>query len=171
MCRNFEVKESLALLQRFIATYPPATHLTYAHTLRSITRTLPNLPSPIRLSSTSYPETSSSSLSHDNRPPYILFEDVKLLHLRLANVEDKVGLGKVMGICKAYSGALRSANEFEENRIRVLKGRFAQARVGAKDEGGDAKGGEKVEEARERDDGGGATKGSWKKREGMRAHA
>lgn len=46
---------------------------------------------------------------------------IKLLHLRLANIEDTKALGIVKGICKAYEGALRSCEEFEANRVRIIK--------------------------------------------------
>lgn len=78
-----------------------------------ISKTFPRLPSPITLSSPLFPETTASSL---DLPPAILFDDLQILHLRLANVEDVRGLGVVRGICAAYDGEMRRAKEVREDK-------------------------------------------------------
>lgn len=73
----------------------------------------------MRLSTIAYPETTSSAPL--NRPPFILFDDVRLLHLRLASVEDRKGTATVKAICKAYEGALRTAKEYEQGKAQKKK--------------------------------------------------
>lgn len=111
------------MLQTFIATYPPTNLLAQSQQLRKNRRALPAIPSPIVLSDPLYPETTSSSISNGtgngSRPPFILFEDIKLLHMRLANVEDEQSIKTVAGICRAYSTAIRECEDFESNIVRV----------------------------------------------------
>lgn len=112
--RNFAQQEGLSFLHSFIATYPPKTLLTHSIKLRrSHHFNFPSFPSPIRLSSVSYPETSTSSTAID-RPPYLLYNDLKLLHLRFANVDDVKSVAAVKAIGKAYEGALKEVKELEE---------------------------------------------------------
>jgi hypothetical protein len=54
-------------------------------------------------------------------PGHLLFDQIKILHLRLANIEDRKGIAVVKGICKAYEGALRTVGEFEEGKRRQPK--------------------------------------------------
>ncbi|GAA5967274.1 hypothetical protein JCM21900_002994 [Sporobolomyces salmonicolor] len=104
--RAFLEPEALALLRRFVATYPPSNVARYSPSSSTALSPAPSHPvfRTVRLSSPLYPETSPSATS--SLPPYLLFEDLKLLHLRFANMEDKVGLATVKGVSKAYEGAL-----------------------------------------------------------------
>ena len=129
--RSFADSEALSLFQSFITLYPPQSLITRAEYAREAARLLPSLPSPIRLSSALYPETSPSAMA--DRPPHLLFEHVRLLHLRLAEVENEKGVATVTGICKAYEGALRTAKEIEEgvSRMKSNQRKKAERREGA----------------------------------------
>lgn len=109
--------EALALFQTFISRYPPHNVIAHAQSFRRASLRLPTQPSAVRLSSSLYPETRAAS----DRPPYLLFDQVRLLHLRLAEVENKKGVAAVKGICMAYEGAVRSAKEIEEGVVRKRK--------------------------------------------------
>lgn len=115
-CRNYANDEALALLQKFIATYPPESHHYHATQRRHAASSLPHLPTPLKMSSILYPETIFAS--EIDRPPRILFSDVKILHLRLLNVEDSKGVRTVTGITKMYEGAVARSKEVEEGRPR-----------------------------------------------------
>ncbi|GAA5875979.1 hypothetical protein JCM1840_006238 [Sporobolomyces johnsonii] len=106
LARAFLEPEALALLRRFVATYPPSNVARYAPSSSTAVAPAPSHPTlrTVRLSSPLYPETSPSAAS--SLPPYLLFEDLKLVHLRFANMEDKVGLATVKGVSKAYEAAL-----------------------------------------------------------------
>ncbi|ORY79312.1 hypothetical protein BCR35DRAFT_304725 [Leucosporidium creatinivorum] len=116
LARNYANDEALALLKTFIATYPPTAHHFHAVQRRFASSSLPYLPNPLKLSSVLYPETRFSS--EDDRPPRILFDDVKILHLRLRNVDDSIGVRTVTGITKMYEGAVARSKEVEEGRPR-----------------------------------------------------
>ena len=88
---------------------------------------LPALPSPLKLASNLYPETQSTA--ELDRAPHLLYDDLKLLHLRLANVDDARGIAVLKGIVKAYEGALARSQEVEEERPRMYKRKKAAARV------------------------------------------
>lgn len=111
--------ESLALLQTFIALHPPSHLLAAAKLQRTAIASLPKQPSLVRLSSSAFPETTHST--PPDMPAHLLFDQIKILHLRLANIEDRQGLAVVKGICKAYEGALRTVGEFEEGKRRQPK--------------------------------------------------
>ncbi|KAL8280076.1 hypothetical protein RQP46_007406 [Phenoliferia psychrophenolica] len=135
LSRSYSDVEALALFQSFITQYPPHQLTTRAEYAREAARLLPTLPSPIRLSSALYPETSTSASAE--RPPYLLFEQVRLLHQRLAEVENERGVATVMGICKAYEWALKSAKEIEEGVVKMKANQ--KKKEGRKEEGESAR--------------------------------
>ncbi|BGP14722.1 hypothetical protein JCM10213_002748 [Rhodosporidiobolus nylandii] len=121
LARAFEESDALSVLKRFVSLYPP-------HAL-SKGVVLPRLPPaplpapshpsalpplPIKLASPLYPETAPPLDSL--RPPFLLFEDLQLLHLRLANMEDEEGLAFVKWVGKAYEAALREGRRREARR-------------------------------------------------------
>ena len=118
--RSFKEDEALAVLQRFVRTYPPTS-------LRSPIRPPSDVPYsalapprpsalafpavPIRLASPLYPETSPSL--DPLRAPHLTFPDLALLHKRLADVEDTEGLALVKWAAKSYEGSIRMARRKE----------------------------------------------------------
>ena len=118
--RSFADAEALALFQTFITQYPPTALVTQAEYAREAVKLLPTLPSPMRLASALYPETHAGAA---DRPPYLLFDQVRLLHMRLAEVDNARGVATVKGICKAYEGALAKAREIEEGVSKNQKKR------------------------------------------------
>ncbi|GAA5840990.1 hypothetical protein JCM9279_001283 [Rhodotorula babjevae] len=120
LAKAYKEDEALAVLQRFVRTYPPTS-------LRSPIR--PSTPIPtsalapprpsalafpavsVRLSSPLYLETSPSL--DPLRAPHLTFFDLALLHKRLADVEDKDGLALVKWAAKSYEGSIRMAKRSE----------------------------------------------------------
>lgn len=118
--RAYKEDEALAVLQRFVRTYPPTS-------LRSPIRPSSPIPTsalappwpsalafpavPVRLSSPLYLETSPSL--DPLRAPHLTFFDLALLHKRLADVEDKDGLALVKWAAKSYEGSIRMAKRSE----------------------------------------------------------
>lgn len=108
------------LLHTFIATYPPKSIITHSTKLRQDYRfNFPSFPSPIRLANISYPETTTSKAI--DRPPYLLYNDLKILHMRFANVQDNKSVATVMAIAKAFEGAVKEATELEEGTRKRYK--------------------------------------------------
>ncbi|GAA5934936.1 hypothetical protein JCM3775_001687 [Rhodotorula graminis] len=120
LAKAYKEDEALAVLQRFVQTYPPTL-------LRSPIRPSTPIPTsalapprrsslafpvvPIRLSSPLYLETSPSL--DPLRAPHLTFSDLALLHKRLADVEDKDGLALVKWAAKSYEGSIRMARRSE----------------------------------------------------------
>ncbi|BGP38774.1 hypothetical protein JCM10449v2_002711 [Rhodotorula kratochvilovae] len=119
LAKAYKEDEALAVLQRFVQTYPPTS-------LRSPILPPPSLASaapssrppaiafpavPVRLSSPLYPETSPSL--DPLRAPHLTFSDLALLHKRLADVEDERGLALVKWAAKSYEGSMRMARRSE----------------------------------------------------------
>ncbi|GAA5969731.1 hypothetical protein JCM11641_008020 [Rhodosporidiobolus odoratus] len=121
LARALKEDEALSVLKRFVSLYPP-TALSSGVTLPALppkpsTRPSQSLalpPLPIRLSSSLYPETAPPLDAL--RPPFLTFKDLQLLHLRLANMEDKEGLSFVKWVGKAYEAALVLARKAEAKR-------------------------------------------------------
>lgn len=126
LARNYKDPEALSLLQLFIARFPPSAAPP------TPSPALPTLASPLRLANAMYPETTGTRALR----PHILFEHVRLLHLRLASVEDKKGVAVVKGITMAYEGALRGlvrkrttgARSAKEERAREKRREKKEAR-------------------------------------------
>jgi hypothetical protein len=110
--RAYQEDEALKVLRRFVELYPASNVANYRPSLspiplpdKSITRV------PLQLSSTLYPETAPSLAS--SLPPYLTFDDLKVLHLRFANMEDKAGLAYVKGVSKAYEAGVAHFKNWE----------------------------------------------------------
>ena len=113
MNRGYQESEALSVLIRFNTLYPSANIANF----RPITSSLPSPDTsvtrvPLQLSSSLYPETSPSLVS--SLPPYLIFQDLKLLHLRFVELEDKKGLGYVKGISKGYEAGLAHFRNWEK---------------------------------------------------------
>ncbi|KAM0788422.1 hypothetical protein ACM66B_001558 [Microbotryomycetes sp. NB124-2] len=120
LARCFKLEEAKALLQRFYEAHSPAKIVQHAHDEIVQARTaLPRQPSLVRLSSPLYPETTMGSKSRLVRDqvhvPFILFEHVKVLHLRLANIEDEEGVKLVAKVCGDYAKAVKMAKSIREH--------------------------------------------------------
>lgn len=131
-CSSFKNAEAVDVLRRFVATYPPSLLVAQATAQAQEVAALPVQPSPIQLASAAYPETTMSSAN--DRPPHLLFDDLKLLHLRLVNVEDVEGLKAFRGVCNAYSGQLRIARDIEQGRRPLHANAKKKARLSARPE-------------------------------------
>ncbi|GAA6034380.1 hypothetical protein JCM8097_002696 [Rhodosporidiobolus ruineniae] len=123
LARDFKEDEALKVLDRFVELYPPsllATPVPVPRPPPASPAAPPALPAgplpprPIRISSPLYPETAPPLDAL--RPPYLLFEDLRLLHHRLAEMENKKGMRRVAGVVNAYRGALRTARKKEVKR-------------------------------------------------------
>lgn len=114
------------MLRHFVALYPPSALLTHAQTAREKARALPQHPSPAFIAAGAYPETQRSS--YIERPPYLLFDNLRLLHLRLNNVEDYEGLKALTGICRAYEGLLARAKDVEAGKSLATHRREKEAK-------------------------------------------
>ncbi|GAA5867243.1 hypothetical protein JCM3774_002386 [Rhodotorula dairenensis] len=129
LARAFREEEALAVLTRFREQYPPTS-------LQRPLLPAPALPAPsagptsdrepgeesaptprsptlaaVRISSPLYPETAPSFDAL--RSPHLLFQDLRVLHQRLADVENKAGLAVVTGVAKTYEKALAGARRAE----------------------------------------------------------
>ncbi|GAA5949162.1 hypothetical protein JCM3765_003311 [Sporobolomyces pararoseus] len=111
--KAYQEDEALKVLRRFVELYPAAEVANYRPSLpvvpqpdKTITRV------PLQLSSTLYPETAPSLSS--SLPPHLTFDDLKVLHLRFANMEDKAGLAFIKGISKAYEAGLAHFKNWEQ---------------------------------------------------------
>lgn len=122
--RSFCEDEALQVLKQFRTRYPPTTvgrailpprgrAATGDDAEKTPSSPAPaNLPAlPVRIASPLYPETSPSL--DPLRPPYLLFKDLRVLHQRLADVEDKAGLAVVTGVARRYQVALAEAQRTE----------------------------------------------------------
>ncbi|GAA5879495.1 hypothetical protein JCM16303_003224 [Sporobolomyces ruberrimus] len=112
LAKAHQEDEALRVLRRFVELHPASNVANYRPSRstvpdpdESITRV------PLQLSSTLYPETSPSLVS--SLPPYLVFDDLKVLHLRFANMEDTSGLAFVKGISKAYEAGLAHFRRWE----------------------------------------------------------
>ncbi|GAA5912491.1 uncharacterized protein JCM6883_005919 [Sporobolomyces salmoneus] len=112
LAKAYQEDEALNVLRRFVELYPASNVANYRPTLppvpqpdKSITRV------PLQLSSSLYPETAPSLSS--SLPPYLTFDDLKVLHLRFANMEDKPGLAFVKGVSKAYEAGIAHFKKWE----------------------------------------------------------
>ncbi|GAA6014703.1 hypothetical protein JCM8202_001631 [Rhodotorula sphaerocarpa] len=125
LAKSFREEEALAVLKRFRQAYPPQTlrrDITpeaastgaLAGPTDNVATSASLPPLPIRLSSPLYPETAPSV--DPLRPPYLLFKDLRVLHHRLADVENKAGLAVVTGVAKAYETALAAARRSERRK-------------------------------------------------------
>ncbi|GAA5911182.1 hypothetical protein JCM6882_006600 [Rhodosporidiobolus microsporus] len=121
LSRNFAETEALAVLKRFHELHPPSAvaagvrlpSLPPAPTAPvAASSPLPALP--IKLSSPLYPETAPSLDAL--RPPFLTFDDLKLLHLRLANMENREGIDFVTWVARRYEKAVRTARRREAKR-------------------------------------------------------
>ncbi|KAI5481582.1 pentatricopeptide repeat protein [Pseudohyphozyma bogoriensis] len=126
LARNYQSQDALALLQKFIARYPPSHLVTHATALKDASNLLPAAPTSIRLSSPLFPETTAA---HSSRPPFITWDQLKVLHLRLANVEDVAGLKVLKGITQSYEGNLAKAKAIEAGDVAKLRKEKAHALV------------------------------------------
>lgn len=118
--RAYKEDEALAVLQRFVRTYPPTSLRSPIRpsSPKPFSALAPPRPSalafpavPVRLSSPLYLETSPSL--DPLRAPHLTFFDLALLHKRLADVEDKDGLALVKWAAKSYEGSIRMAKRSE----------------------------------------------------------
>lgn len=132
LARAFCEDEALAVLKRFRAQYPPtelqrpllpsaaalpepagpATPSSEAG--RALALGSPFPPLPVRISSPLYPETAPPL--DPLRSPYLVFKDLRVLHQRLADVENKAGLATVTGVAKSYEKALAAAQRVERRQ-------------------------------------------------------
>lgn len=130
--RAFREDEALAVLKRFRAQYPPTelqrpllpsraalpgpagSATTSNDTGRALALGPPFPPLPVRISSPLYPETAPPL--DPLRSPYLVFKDLRVLHQRLADVENKAGLAMVTGVAKAYEKALAAAERVERRK-------------------------------------------------------
>ncbi|GAA6014231.1 hypothetical protein JCM10207_006140 [Rhodosporidiobolus poonsookiae] len=123
LARAHDEDEALRVLKRFVSLYPP-TSLARGITLPSLdpprqssSSPSPHLPPlPIKLASSLYPETSPSLDAL--RTPHLGFKDLEVLHLRLANKEDRDGLRYVKWVVSAYEGNVREGRRKERRRER-----------------------------------------------------
>ncbi|GAA5828360.1 hypothetical protein JCM11251_006213 [Rhodosporidiobolus azoricus] len=122
LSRNFLEDEALAVLKRFVELHPPSTvaagislpSLAPAPATPTTSNSSPLPVLPIKFSSHLYPETAPPLDSL--RSPFLLFDDLRLLHLRLANMENKQGVDYVKWVAKRYEQALRKARKRETRR-------------------------------------------------------
>ncbi|GJN87559.1 hypothetical protein Rhopal_000513-T1 [Rhodotorula paludigena] len=120
LAKAYKEDEAIAVLQRFHATYPSSALRSLSDKAAPLSPITPLLdrpavvsyPSvPIRISSPLYPETAPSRDA--SRPPYLLFDDLKILHKRLADVEDRERLEVLHRVCGEYFEALKTARKRE----------------------------------------------------------
>ncbi|BGO90400.1 hypothetical protein NBRC10512_004115 [Rhodotorula toruloides] len=127
LARAYRVDEALSVLKRFFQTFSPYVvrePLTPAQQQPADALPLPStrnphLPKvPIRISSSQYPETAPSFDRH--RAPYLRFQDLRVLHQRCVELEDKKGMAVVKAITAAYEGALWRVRKKELEAERRL---------------------------------------------------
>ncbi|BGP30877.1 hypothetical protein JCM10296v2_002636 [Rhodotorula toruloides] len=127
LARAYRVNEALSVLKRFFQTFSPNVvrePLTPAQQQAADALPLPStrnphLPKvPIRISSTQYPETAPSFDRH--RAPYLRFQDVRVLHQRCVELENKRGMAVVKAVTAAYEGALWRVRKKELEAERRL---------------------------------------------------
>ncbi|KAK4051815.1 hypothetical protein OIV83_002520 [Microbotryomycetes sp. JL201] len=123
LARCFQLDDAKALLQRFYEQYPPGDIIKQAHMQSVQARSLPRQPSLVRMSSSLYPETivgSKGRLFGQDHVPYLLFEQVKVLHLRLANIEDEQGVKLVAQVCGDYAKAVKVADKIRNEALPLV---------------------------------------------------
>ncbi|GAA5931965.1 uncharacterized protein JCM15063_001087 [Sporobolomyces koalae] len=116
LAKAFEEDEALRILRRFVELYPAAKVANYRPSNANVPlpdKTVTRVS--LQLSSSLYPETAPSFAS--SVPPYLTFEDLKVLHLRFANMENKKGLAHVKGISRAYEAGLAHFRKWEQSQI------------------------------------------------------
>ncbi|BGP23564.1 pentatricopeptide repeat protein [Rhodotorula toruloides] len=127
LARAYRVDEALSVLKRFFQTFSPYAvrePMTPAQQQPDDTLPLPltrnpHLPNvPIRISSHQYPETAPSFDRH--RPPYLKFHDLRVLHQRCVELENKKGLALVKAVAAAYEGSLWRVRKKELEAQRDL---------------------------------------------------
>ncbi|GAA6022192.1 hypothetical protein JCM11491_002427 [Sporobolomyces phaffii] len=112
LAKAYQEDEALKVLRQFVQLYPAADVANFRPSLtpiaqpdKAITRV------PLQLSSSLYPETAPSLAS--SLPPHLVFNDLKVLHLRCANIENLAGLAYVKGVSKAYEAGLAHFKRWE----------------------------------------------------------
>ncbi|WRT70642.1 uncharacterized protein IL334_007640 [Kwoniella shivajii] len=93
-----QTSKSLSLLEEFYSLYPPED-ITKAY------KPLPELGLKIKLST-------PSSMIEADVPPYMLFDDIRLLHQRLVKEEKWKEVNKVTFIMKSYQGYLKKRRDW-----------------------------------------------------------
>ncbi|WVW80899.1 hypothetical protein I302_102890 [Kwoniella bestiolae CBS 10118] len=107
---------SLSILDKFHALYPPEDIIkTY--------RPLPETNLKIKL-------ITPNSTPEANVPPYLLFDDIKILHEKLIKADDVRGIGKLMFLTKRYEGMLYKRRKWRLRGIGQVRernrGKFAE---------------------------------------------
>lgn len=126
------------MLKRFQAQYPPTelqrpllpspaalpgpagSATTSGEVDHAVALGSPFPPLSVRISSPLYPETAPPL--DPLRSPYLVFKDLRVLHQRLADVENKAGLATVTGVAKSYEKALAAAQRVERRKEGLRRG-------------------------------------------------
>ncbi|GAA6058809.1 hypothetical protein JCM10212_001925 [Sporobolomyces blumeae] len=115
LAKSYREEEALNALRRFVELYPASNVANFRPTLpalsppdKSVTRV------PLQLASSLYPETAPSLSTL--LPPYLTFDDLKLLHLRLVPLEHKKGLAYVKGVSMAYEAGIAHWRNWERKQ-------------------------------------------------------